>query len=340
MKKVMLILLTLLMLASVSFAGMGCSDDDPDVTWRMATFSIPGDIMHDALLSFADEVNDKSDGRMEIKVSNTLYEGTGIFDAVSSQNVDLGLIAGTWLGTKMPLYTAVYVYPFGDNITDRLLMQEAVFAQSAPVLKESQDNDVMTPFMLDAGMLMAMFTDPVTSIGDVKGMNLWTPGDVADDIIQYGFQATPVPMDITGIYMAAQTGTIEGTVFMAIDMYYNQKFYEVMPYLVLGGGIHFGSTVLMNTDSFAALPEDLQQIVLEAGLNAQAKSIADKDAQFDSIVDDLEANPNVHVTELSPVESATWMGTMDALLQAGLALTGLTEEQIGQIMTIAEAAIS
>ena len=82
MKKIGLVLISLVVLLSLVVGVMGCSDDDEvegEVVWKLATYTTEGDTITDICYNFAEKVEDLSDGRMEIVLRLPVLRWTTLF---------------------------------------------------------------------------------------------------------------------------------------------------------------------------------------------------------------------------------------------------------------------
>ena len=143
---------------------------------------------------------------------------------------------------------------------------------------------------------------PVTSVADMKGLKIRvTPSPIAIATFnQLG--AIPVSMDYAEIYTAIQRGAIDGT-DQALPIIYDSKFYEVGKYIAETH--HFFNAMVFNINAkfFDSLPPDLQTIVQEAALKAQAfdrEAMADENAKARAAM----LAKGVAITELEPAALA------------------------------------
>jgi len=114
---------------------------------------------------------------------------------------------------------------------------------------------------------------------DLKGVKIRTP-DVrmyAEVINGMGASATPIAFD--EVYTSLQLGVAEGQENPANTILEN-KFYEVQKYIILTGHMSSVGEIAMSEKKFQELPKDLQDILLQATLEAieyQEKLIIEKE---------------------------------------------------------------
>ncbi len=103
---------------------------------------------------------------------------------------------------------------------------------------------------------------PVTKMADYAGMKIRVPAEVHGAIVE-SWGAKMVLMPSTDVYMALQTGTIDG-VLAGANSHIDRKYYEVGKYfqdLPLGGG-NYG--LMFNMDFWKALTKDEQNAIFKA----------------------------------------------------------------------------
>ena len=122
---------------------------------------------------------------------------------------------------------------------------------------------------------------PIRALEDLKGLKIRVPSRNAGLVVE-AWGATPVSMPAPDIYNAMQTGVIDGAMTDATTLG-AFKLSEVTKFITTGMDTTISSFFLiMNRDSFSALSEDQQKVVLEAGREASVNGnqawlgIADK----------------------------------------------------------------
>lgn len=147
-----------------------------------------------------------------------------------------------------------------------------------------------------------------------------TPADVAgmkirlanSEIYVQGFNAlgaTAVPMALSDVYTALQNGTLEG-VENPLSTLYGQSFQEVCKYVLMTGHIKNFTTWCIGTDFYNTLSAEQQEVLKKTGDEA---GILNNELQSASISDYAKQ-----------------------LTDAGVTITELTEEQIGEWKAAAE----
>src|SRR5699024_5096087 len=107
--------------------------------------------------------------------------------------------------------------------------------------------------------------DPIRSPDDFKGKKI--RGMNAPVILsQYkAWGANPVALDYSEIYNALQQGVVEGQENPLLSIN-DKKFYEVQDYLMMSDHNYLTYALYANNTWLESLPEDLQEIIWDAGI--------------------------------------------------------------------------
>ena len=124
---------------------------------------------------------------------------------------------------------------------------------------------------------------PVKTLDDLKGMKVRVPEtDLYVKMVQ-SWGAAATPMNINELYMALQTGTVDGQE-NPLPTFEAQKFYEVVKNITLTNHIICPSMMFVNLDTWNSLSKKDQEVVQAAVKNAiewenQAVLDAEKELQ-------------------------------------------------------------
>ena len=100
---------------------------------------------------------------------------------------------------------------------------------------------------------------PVRTLEDVKGLRIRTPGGHQTHYIK-ALGAEPIFMVIGDVYMAMETGTIDGIVTCP-PLVLSFKFYEVAKHGVVANFGCVSEGVIMNEESWKKTPEEFKPVV-------------------------------------------------------------------------------
>ena len=210
-----------------------------------------------------EELKRRSGGR----ITYTLYAGGALgkgpehYDIVRKGLSDMGYFTATWTPGRFPLTDVLSLATWieskaiaadiGNAMYKRLLYREF------PDVKVLELN----------GCIQAMLwtRKPVHTLEDCKGLKIRTPGGHQTNYIK-SLGAEPVFMPLGDVYLALETGTIDGLVtcpppFLAFKLYEVAKYGVVLPFGCVSEGL------IMNKNSWKRMPDDLKKIVLEVCTN-------------------------------------------------------------------------
>jgi C4-dicarboxylate-binding protein DctP len=152
----------------------------------------------------------------------------------------------------------------------------------------------------DDGYKQITGNKPLIAPADFKGLKFRTM-ESAIIMEQYrALGADPVPIDYAEVYSALQMGVVDGhenPIVLISDM----KFHEVQQYIMISNHAFLGGVLLYASSWFSKLPEDLQQIFVDAGqsmVKRQRQGVAQIEAD---LLKDIAAT-GTHIIELTDAQ--------------------------------------
>jgi len=193
-------------------------------------------------------------------------------EAVQSGLLDIGAYCFCFEPAKLFLNNFPYFAPFGpqDSLKEVQIVRKVY--DRVPALSNIFEKDYgQTLLGLSLWDNYHLGTKiKWSNIKDLKGMKIGGAGPNLPWLKYVG--AVPVSTTLPEGYLSLSTGVYDGFL-MFPSAYFGFKFYEQAPVYTLIG---FGSTAVlgltMNTRSLAALPDDVQKIVREVGLEYEIQS--------------------------------------------------------------------
>ncbi len=110
---------------------------------------------------------------------------------------------------------------------------------------------------------------PINVPADLDGLKLRTPKGAWRVKMFKAYGANPTPMALSEVFVALQTGVIDGQENPFAQIY-SQKFHEVQKYLSLTGHVYTPGYVLVGKDKYEKLPADVRKILEETAVEMQA----------------------------------------------------------------------
>ena len=179
-------------------------------------------------------------------------------------------------------------------------MQKALNGEYKDTLNELfQQVDVRIMGSFYYGTRQLTTNKPVSTLADLKGMKIRVPqSDLYIKMVE-AWGASATPMNINELYMALQTGTVDGQE-NPLTTFQSYKFYEVVKNVTLTNHIICPNMVFMNGDVWNGLSDHDKEVVQTAINNA----IAWQDEQIitaeQSLASELEG---MGVTIITPDET-------------------------------------
>lgn len=120
------------------------------------------------------------------------------------------------------------------------------------------------PKMLDNGYRnITSSIKPITRPDDLKGFKIRVPGNPLWVTLFKALGASPTPVNFGELYAALQTRIVDGEE-NPLALIQSAKLYEVQKYVTLSGHIWDGHYIFANAPRWAALPDDVRKVIIDA----------------------------------------------------------------------------
>ncbi|WP_031515420.1 TRAP transporter substrate-binding protein [Desulfofalx alkaliphila] len=341
MRKKLIFIVVAVMMAALLLAGCGGGGSgeqaggDQDV-YKLKIGSPLADTHpgHDAFVKFKELVEEKSDGRFQVEIfANQVLGGDReLIEAVQMGTVDMMLTSTSPVANFDKNY---YLFDLPFLFPDR----ETAYAVLDGEVGQALLDSVASQGIKGLGYWENGFrhitnnVKPIESISDLKGLKIRTMENQLHLSAWKTLGANPTPMAFGELFTGLQQGTVDGqeNPLALID---SNKFYEVQDYLTMSGHIYTPFVVFMNLDYYNNLPEDLQQIVMEA---MQESSEYQRDLMVKEETKSLEVIKagNTEVNELSEDVKAEMVELLKPVYDEGAELMG-SRELIDKLMAEVE----
>lgn len=248
-----------------------------------------------AAVKFKEEVEAKSDGRIEINIRPAAQLG-GDVEIIEQTQMGLVDIAIPPTGNLANFNEKMYLFDLPFLMTDNAAMARVLDGEVGTELLGTLDsNNLHGIAMWGAGFRhMTNNVRPINGPDDLKGIKMRTlqAPTILSTYRAYG--ANPTAMAYVEVYNGLQQGVVEGQENPLANIA-SMKFYEVQKYMTLTGHAYHTYAAVMNKSKWESLPEDLQTIVAEAmivGRDAARQYTNEDEAKIlDAIKDQIEIQP-------------------------------------------------
>lgn len=249
------VLFLFLFLVIVPAGGQRAEAKTIELTYSV--FFPPSHIQAKTAVAWAEEIEKRSGGRVKITIfpGGSLTKAPQVYEGVVNGISDLGMSCFAYTRGRFPLLEGLDLplgYPDGMTATK---IATAMVRKYQPA--ETADTKVLYIHAHGPGILASK--KPVRSLDDLKGLKVRATG-LSSKIIE-SLGGAPVGMSQPETYEALQKGVVEATL-CPIETLKGWKQGEVIDYITDTSVIGYTTAmfVVMNKETWAGLPSDIQEI--------------------------------------------------------------------------------
>lgn len=271
MKKSLAVILCLIFALSM-LTGCGGSKEEaasteaagPEYTIRFAHIENEFTACAQGVQLFKKYVEEDSEGRIAVEIlgSGSMGGEREILESVTMGTIEGGMAMSSLFTTYLPDWN-IFDLPFVfTSREDWAAKVDGDLGQALADETTSMNIKVMNFF--DGGFrVISNNKRPILSMADFNGIKCRVGESTLMIDTHKALGDNPVPMSFSEIYTALQQGTIDG-VDTSVIYVQDGNFQEVTKYATLTNHTALQMVTFINQDFFNGLPEDLQQIVLDA----------------------------------------------------------------------------
>lgn len=244
---------------------------EAEFTIKMATPSNPEDNCVIAFFEFEKMVEERSNGRIAVEIyhSGQLGAHRDYIEGMQMGSIQAAEINTAVLSGFDPKFM-VFDLPYISKSTDHLrqVLDDGLNDTLVQSLEEKTGIKIIG-WMIRSPRSLYNSKNPVVTADDFAGMKIRI---MESPVMTKTFEllgAVPVPLAASERYMALQTKVVDGAE-NSVPLIVTQKEYEVTNYLSLTEHFITPNVITIDAKFFNKLPEDLQKIVLDAGVEAGA----------------------------------------------------------------------
>ena len=241
----------------------------------------PGSLFAASAEEFARRANVELAGRVRVNVFGSSQLGG---DELMLQKLKLGTLDFALPSTIMSSTVDAFVlFEMPYLVQDRAHMRRIEEALVWPVLVPQAEARGYTILAVweNGFRHVTNNTRPVVTPSDLAGIKLRTPRGIWRVKLFQAFGANPSPMPLSEVFVALQTGVMDGQE-NPLAQIYASKFQEVQAYLSLTGHVYTPAYVTVGA-SWGRLPEDVRQTLRRLAAETQSfvhETAAGMDADF------------------------------------------------------------
>ena len=315
------------LLASAALAAGAGAATAQEYTLTISSWAPPTHNINAAMWpKFIEMVEQATDGRVTAEIKLGLAPPQAQMDMIMDNAADASIIfhgyqAGRFVTTKL-----IELPGYDGNAEAASVAYWRAYDQ---FLKDADEHRGVKVIALHThGPAQLHVTEPLDSVDAVSGLKLRVPGGVGGDVGS-ALGATGIQVEAPKVYETIASGAADGVV-MPLDSRKGFNLIEVAPhYYEMPGGFYRGSfAFIMNEDTFADLPEDLQQVLEDEVFGEPLSREIGKiwDAGDTESLEATKAAPGNTITVASEADQAKFaqisQGVIDAVI-AEVAQTGV-----------------
>ena len=269
-------------LASTAVAAPALAQSTSPTKWRLTTtFPKSLDTLYGACELFAKLVGELSDQKFQVQVfaPGEVVPPFQVFDAVSTQTIELGNTASYYYIGKDPAFAFGTAVPFGLNT--RQMNAWLSYGGGLDLLNDlyKSYNVMAIPFGNTTAQMGGWFRKEIKTLDDIKGLKFRVGGIAGQVLSRLGV----VPQQIApgDIYPSLEKGTIDAAEW--IGPYDDEKlgFVKIAPYYYYPGWWE-GQAMLhafINLEKWESLPKTYKAVLQAACAYANVDMMAKYDAR-------------------------------------------------------------
>jgi TRAP-type C4-dicarboxylate transport system substrate-binding protein len=226
--------------------------------WKLVSPMAAGQNTNIGIVEFAKQLEQRTGGKVKITMyESTLGAPTDHWDMAKNNAVQFAFTSDMYNASRLPILSMIGLPMEVPDAKDAWVMANEWL--KAGYLKELTDNFKVLWFQSSSPLSMYFRKSKPIKQDDFKGMKIRCGSTVQCQAMGV-LGASGVSMPGGEVYMALQTGVVDGTI-TGIDVAVDRKFYEVAKY-VLKQNLIFGMFVfVMNKETWNGLPPELQKLI-------------------------------------------------------------------------------
>lgn len=241
---------------------VGCAGDPAGLEIKLAHSAAPQSLIALSAEEFARRANERLADRARVVVFGSAQLGSdeAVLNKLKLGTVDIGLNSTVMESVveEFALFEMPYLVQGRDHM--RRIAQEVFWPSLAP-RAEAAGFEVLA--LWENGFRhVTNNTRAIVTPSDLAGIKLRTPSSPWRLKLFRGFGANPAPLPFTDLFLALQTGLMDGQE-NPLSNVVTAKLDEVQTYLSLTGHVYSPAYVTAGAESWAALPDDVRAILEE-----------------------------------------------------------------------------
>ncbi len=268
-----------------------------DFNWRIGHTNPAAFPIHLRLAEAAKEINQKSNGRIEVTVvaDGQLGSPMGLLNQVRLGSLDCAVVLGQALASAQGVAALPMV---GFAWPDYAALWKAIDGDLGKFIRElARDRSglLVMDTVWDFGFRQVTTTaKEIKTASDMAGLRLRTPVEPDFVALFQGLKANPIAMSLPDVHRGFSSGDLDGQEGL-LALVVAAGFQNVQRFCALTNHVWDGNWVCVNPGQWRRLPDDLKTVVANALNDAgkrHRKDIVDNDAKAITVLTDAKVKIN------------------------------------------------
>lgn len=278
-------------------------DGEETYDWRFVTEENEGQVQYEYAMEFAERLNEKSDGRINMDVFEFGGLGSEVDQVEQLQNgaVEFAIVSPGFTGTMVEegqIFSLQFLLPDDQEVTHDLLNESEALNEDLAALYE--ENGILPLSFWTEGATQWTGNRELTEPEDFEGFRMRTQDSPLNQRSYEAYGADPTVMSAGDLYGAMQQGTVDGQenpIFFIQD----SSYHEVQDYMTISNHNTYVAMTTVNPDFYNELPEDIQGMIDETVDEMRDESYALQERLNEELLTDIEENTDTptEITELT-----------------------------------------
>ncbi|MEH6566991.1 MAG: TRAP transporter substrate-binding protein DctP [Halopseudomonas sp.] len=294
-------------------------------TWGFALEEIEGSVQYEYGAKFAELINEKTDGQVEVKLYPYGQLGglTDIYDQVQSGAVQFAFGSG-FLGGTVPesqLFSLNFVLTDNEK-TNAEILNAPEFRQNEDLVASFRERDLQPLAIVPEGWQVWSANKAIRTPDDFSGLAIRTMDNrlLRETYSAYG--ADPTTMEYGELFSGMQLGQLDGNI-QPVFAHQEMDFYKVQDYLIFANQAQFIATFMANSGWYDSLSQDRKHVIEEA-VTELVPYIHDVQTRLNTErLDIITENSDIELIYLTPEER-------DAFRERSLPVRDVFSEMVGE----------
>lgn len=237
-------------------------------TLKFSHYGTLQDTVHAAAERFRDLVETGTGGEIEVEIhpNNELGNAPTVLQGIRLGTIDIGIVGNPYFTAFEPEMNVIDLPFLFDGPGHAYEVFDGEIGRA--ILDKLEQHGMKGLALWEIGFRnLTNNVRPIRTPGDLEGLKIRTTPNPAHIKAFELLGANPTPINFAELYMALQTGAVDGQENPAHHIYAS-RLHEVQKHLSLTGHAYTAAPLVMNLAKFNGLPEEQRNAIMEAALEA------------------------------------------------------------------------